>query len=188
MRRAGLVLKVVNMPSQRSLSSANAGDVDGEGLRVVGLETTYPDLVRVPESVIAVSFVGFTRDPKLALDQGFASLKPLRMAHINGWKLFEAQAAVARVVNKVDRPEQLFRMLEADRIDVALYTQADGLAMAQSMRMPRVRVLPLALPEVHLFLYLHRRHEARVPKITQALREMKADGAHARLLALAASP
>ena len=110
------------------------------------------------------------------------------MAHINGWKLFEAEAAVARVVNKVDRPEQLFRMLEADRIDVALYTQADGLAMEQSMRMPRVRVPPLALPEVHLFLYLHRRHEARLPKITQALREMKADGAHARLLALAASP
>lgn len=54
------------------------------------------------------------------------------MAHINGWKLFEAEAAVARVVNKVDEPEQLFRMLEADRIDVALCTQADGLAMAAS--------------------------------------------------------
>lgn len=188
LRRAGLVLRLVSLPSQRSLFAANAGEVDGEGLRVAGLEASYPDLVRVPERFISISFVAFTRDPKLVLDQGFASLKPLRVAHINGWKLFEAQAAVARVVYKVDQAEQLFRMLEADRVDVALYTLADGLALVNAMRLGQVRALQPALAEADMFLYLHQRHQAWVPKIAQALRDMRADGTHARLVAAAAAP
>lgn len=187
LRRVGLSLRLVSLPSQRSLVAANAGEVDGEGLRVAALESSYPDLLRVPERFIAISFVGFARDPRLVLDHGFASLKPLRVAHINGWKLFEAQAAVARVVHKVDQAEQLFHMLEAERIDVALYTLTDGLALARSMGLSQVRVLQPSLADADMYLYLHRRHQAWVPKIAQALREMKADGTHARLTAAAAA-
>jgi polar amino acid transport system substrate-binding protein len=35
-----------------------------------------------------------------------------------------------------------------------------------------------ALKDVDMFLYLHKKHEALVPRLAQALREMKADGSH----------
>lgn len=36
-RRIGVEFKLVTLPSERSLHSANLGEVDGEGLRVAGL-------------------------------------------------------------------------------------------------------------------------------------------------------
>jgi hypothetical protein len=38
-RRIGVDFKLVSLPSERSLHSANLGEVDGEGLRVAGPET-----------------------------------------------------------------------------------------------------------------------------------------------------
>ena len=48
-RRVGLEPKLVSTPSERSLQLANQGDVDGEGLRIAGLNAQYPNLIQVPE-------------------------------------------------------------------------------------------------------------------------------------------
>lgn len=184
-RRLGLEFKLVNLPSERSLHAANQGEVDGEGLRVAGLAAQYPNLVQVPERFLGVSFVAFAKDPSIRIDQGWDSLKPYSVAHIIGWKMFEANAVAARVVNKVDKPEQLFRMLEGDRVQLALYTRADGQTLLRSLGMRDIVALSPALKDVDLYLYLHRRHEALVPRLAQVLRDMKADGSQQRLLAAA---
>ncbi|HMW23005.1 MAG TPA: hypothetical protein PKC59_06180 [Burkholderiaceae bacterium] len=181
-RRIGLEFKLVSLPSERSLHAANLGEVDGEGLRVAGLATQYPNLVQVPERFLGVSFVAFAKDASIRLDQGWDSLKPYSVAHIIGWKMFEANAANARVVNKVDKPEQMFRMLEGDRVQLALYTHADGVALVRSLGLRGIAPLAPALKDVDMYLYLHRRHEALAPRVAQALREMKADGSYQRLL------
>ncbi len=184
LRRLGMTVNIVSLPSERSLYTANLGDIDGEGLRVAGLSTTYPNLIQVPERYIGISFVAFSNRPGIDLSQGWAALAPHRVGFINGWKMFEANAGGARVVNKVDQPEQLFRMLVSGRIDLALYTLADGLALARSLGMDQaIKPVEQALKKVDLYLYLHRRHEALVPRLAQTLRDMKADGSHDRILA-----
>lgn len=184
-RRVGLEFKLVSLPSERSLHAANLGEVDGEGLRVAGLATQYPNLVQVPERFLGVSFVAFAKDASIRLDQRWDSLKPYSVAHIIGWKMFEANATTARVVNKVDKPEQMFRMLEGDRVQLALYTRADGQALVRSLGLRGIVALAPALKDVDMYLYLHRRHEALAPRVAQALREMKADGSYQRLLTAA---
>lgn len=181
-RRIGVDFKLVSLPSERSLHSANQGEVDGEGLRVPGLSSQYPNLVQVPERYIGVSFVAFAKDASIRIDQGWESLKPHRLAFINGWKMFETNAAGAKAITKVDKPEQMFLMLDAGRIDLALYTRADGIALTRSMGLSSVAPLTPALKDVDMYLYLHKRHEALVPKLAQALREMKADGSYNRIL------
>ena len=186
-RRIGLQLALTSLPSERSLVAANQGEVDGEGLRVAGLDDNYGNLVRVPERYVSISFVAFAKDPALSVAQGWDSLKSQRVAFIHGWKMFESNAAGARVVNKVDKAEQLFQMLEHGRIDLALYTLADGVALARKMGLQGVVALNPTLKDVDMFLYLHRKHAALVPKIAAALREMKADGSHQRILAAVAA-
>lgn len=181
-RRVGHEVRFANTPSERSLQLANQGEFDGEGLRVAGLTTAYPNLVQVPERFIGISFVAFSKDAMVTLDKGWDSLKPHRVAFITGWKMFEANAKGARSVTKVDRPEQLFRMLDSGRIDLALYTRADGVALLRQMGLASIAPLTPALKDVEMYLYLHRRHEAMVPRIAAALREMKADGSYNRLL------
>ena len=182
-RRVGAEFKLVSLPSERSLVAANAGEVDGEGLRVAGLNEQYPKLVRVPERYVNISFVAFARDATISLDQGWDSLKPYRVGFITGWKLFEAQASGARIVHKVETAEQLFQMVDQGRIDIALYTLAGGVALARRMGLSAVAPLTPTLRDTDMFLYLNKRHEALVPRVAKALREMKADGTYNRIVA-----
>lgn len=183
LRRLNLELELVTLPSARSLAAADAGEVDGEGLRVAGLSAQYPQLVQVPEPFVRISFVAFSRDATIALEGGWSALKPHRVAFINGWKMFEANAGAARAVHKVERPEQLFQMLDAGHVDLALYTRADGVALARRMGLASLAPLNPALKDVDLFLYLNRRHEALVPRLAATIRQMKVDGSYNRMLA-----
>ena len=181
-QRLGLEVKVVSLPSERSLIAANLGEVDGEGLRIGGLSAQYPNLVQVPERFVRISFVAFARDATINLDNGWDSLKPYRIAFINGWKMFEANATGARVVHKVDKPEQMFRMLDDGRVDLVLYTRADGEQLVRSLGMPSIAPVSPPLRDVDLYLFLHRRHQALVPRLGQAIRDLKADGSYNRIL------
>lgn len=181
-QRVGLNLKLVNNPSERSLDLANQGEVDGEGLRVAGLESQYPNLVRVPERFIGISFVAFSRDASIKLDQGWGSLKPYRIAFINGWKLFEANTTAVQSVTKVDKVEQLFQMLAADRVDLVLYTRSDGFATLKGLGISNVAALSPSLRDADMYLYLNIKHTAQVPRIAKALRDMKADGSYHNIM------
>jgi polar amino acid transport system substrate-binding protein len=180
--RIGLPVQLVSLPSERSLHAANAGDVDGEGLRVAGLSEQYPNLIQVPERYISISFVAFARDASIRLDQSWASLAAYRVSFITGWKLFEAQASQARTITKVDTPEQMFRMLDSGRVDLALYTLADGQALVRREAMMSVAALSPSLKDVDMYLYLNQRHAALVPRLAKALRDMKADGTYNRIM------
>lgn len=186
-RRLGVELKLVTLPSERSLVAANASDVDGEGLRIAGLNEQYPNLVRVPERYTNISFVAFSKDATIALDKGWESLRAHRVAFIGGWKMFETNATVARTVHRVDKAEQMFRMLEEGRVDLVLYTRADGLALVRSLGLSSIAPLSPSLRDVDMFLYLNKRHESLVPRLTQTLREMKSDGTYNRLAAAVAA-
>lgn len=180
--RLGVSLKIVNNPSERSLQLANQGEIDGEGLRVAGLNTHYPDLVQVPERFTSISFVAFSKDALIRLDNGWESLKPHRVAFITGWKLFEANASGAKIVRKVDQPEQLFKMLDAGHIDLALYTRDDGVALIRKMGLSAIAPLSPALKDVDMYLYLNKRHADLASRLADVLREMKSDGTYNKLM------
>ena len=181
-RRVGAEFKLVSLPSERSLKSADAGEVDGEGLRIAGLATQYPNLVQVPERYVRISFVAFAKDATINLDNGWDSLKPYSVAFITGWKMFEANSGGARLVTKVDKPEQMFQMLDGGRVDLALYTRADGVALVRRLGLPAIAPVSPALKDVDMYLYLHKKHQALAPRLAQALKDMKADGTYNRIM------
>ena len=109
-------------------------------------------------------------------------IRDYSVAFINGWKMFETNASGAKIVNKVDKPEQIFQMLEGGRVDLALYTRADGVELLRSMGMRAITPLSPSLKEVDMYLYLNKKHEALVPQLAKALREMKADGTYNRIM------
>jgi polar amino acid transport system substrate-binding protein len=181
-KRLNRQFRIISLPSERSLVSANAGEIDGEGLRIAGLSDKYPNLVQVDEPFVGISFVAFSSDATIKID-GWDSLAPYRVAFINGWKLFEAHSGSARVVNKVDTPQQMFDMLQRDRVDLVLYTLADGLEYTRSNGLARIAPLKPSLKDVDLYLYLHKKHADLAPKLAQIIRAMKADGSYNEILA-----
>lgn len=179
-RRAGFNLKMVQVSPERALLNANAGVEDGVSARIAGLEKNYPNLLRVPEKVLDFPFVAFARESKLD-NASWDKLMTVSVGHIQGWKIFEQSLKPGTTVTIVDTAEQLFTMLDKNRIDVALYERWLGLALAKKMGIGNVRVVEPALAEREMFIYLHKRHADKAAAIGNALRAIKEDGTYTRI-------
>lgn len=179
-RRIGIKAEVqVYEASERAMQNANGGIDDGIAMRIKGLETQYPNLIRVPEKVIDNDFVAYSRKHRFPT-QGWDSLAPYHVAHIIGWKVFENHLGERRDVTLVRNAEQLFELLRQDRADVILYERWQGLWWSRQMALD-ARLLEPPLATQEMFIYLHRRHEALVVGVAAALAAMKKDGSYGRI-------
>ncbi|MFP5410574.1 MAG: substrate-binding periplasmic protein [Gammaproteobacteria bacterium] len=178
-RRAGVRLKLVRLPAERGLINANAGLDDGDLTRIAGLEAAYPNLIRVPEKLIDWDFCAFSKQSLPGAS--WESLRPRSLGLIRGWKIYERQYADAASVVTAEDSAQLFRQLERERIEVALFERWQGLARIKRERLTGVRVVEPSLARREMYIYLHKRHAALVPRIADALRDIKTEGLYDRL-------
>lgn len=186
--RIGEDARVVAYPSAsaRALKLADGGQDDGVALRIAGLEERFPNLVRVPEKVMDNDFVAYTRRP-LPGRMDWAALEGLSVAYILGWVIFEKNLPADAYATAVRDVPQLFGLLAGGRADVVLYERWQGLAAARDLGVQVVVAEP-PLASVEMFMYLHRKHAALVPRVAEALRAMKADGTYDRIVAEVLAP
>ena len=178
-RRAGLKLKIVRLSGERGLKNANDGLEDGELARIGGMEKTYPNLIPVPGKVVDYHFVAFTRNANLD-NANWDTLAGFSVGLLRGWKIYERSIKPGTQVTVVDTPEQLFSILDKNRIDVALYEQSLGLALVKTMGIRDLQISKPAFFELEMFIYLNKKHADKVPKIASALQDLKAEGFYTR--------
>jgi polar amino acid transport system substrate-binding protein len=180
-REAGLdaELQVFSTSTARTLLNANAGIDDGEAMRIAGLEKQYPNLVRVPETLIFNEFVAYTTQLKFATSD-WKTLEPYVVSYIIGWKIFENNVRNAKEVTPVRDADQLFGLLANGRADVALYERWQGLERIRALGV-KAQVLEPPLAKAEMFIYLNKKHEVLVPRVAQALARLKANGTYKRI-------
>lgn len=178
-RRAGVQLRLVKLPAERGLISANADVEDGDLTRIAGLEAQYPNLVRVPEKLIDWEFAAFGKNA--ALPVRWETLRTYPVGHIRGWKIYEQKMAGTPHVVTADDPMQLFRQLQLDRTEVALYERWQGLSLIREKGWTDVHLLAPLLARREMYIYVHKRHAALVPRLAASLRAIKAEGMYDRL-------
>jgi len=178
-RRIGYQLETIRMPAERALINANRGIDDGDLARVAGLETKYPNLIRVPESYLSIDMVLFSKKKPEFIVNGWESVKSHSLAIISGWKIMETN--FARLGNsveiiKTDNIEQSIALLKKNRVDFIAYSNWSGLEYLKSRNIGDIKLLKPPLAQPTFFVYLHKKHEDLVPKLANAIREMKQDG------------
>ncbi len=167
-------------PVGRSLIHVNQGIDDGDGPRIGGLSSNYPDMVCVPEPFGDFCFGAFSKAENIKI-HGWSSLSGLNVAYINGWKIFDRQVNTAKSITKVKNKDLLFRLLDANRTDVVLLTKLSGYAMIRNLNLKDIRFVEPPLAIAPNFLYLNNRHKSLAPKLAQTLKELKQDGTYKRL-------
>ena len=167
-------------PVGRSLINVNEGIDDGDGPRVAGLTSIYPNIVMVPEPFGNFIFGAFSKNKDINID-GWDSLSKLNVAYITGWKIFDRHVKDANSITKVKNKDLLFRLLDADRTDVALITKIAGYAMIEKLDLKGVRFIESPLAVVPNFLYLNKRHEALAVQLGETLKALKRDGTYQKL-------
>jgi polar amino acid transport system substrate-binding protein len=180
-RELGLEAEILIYPkaTERSMRNANEGVDDGLALRVAGLETQYPNLIRVPEPIIMNDFVAMSTRHRFATT-GWDSLRPYAVSYILGWKVFEQNVPRSGDVMLVRDAEQLFTLLARGRTDVVLYERWQGLVQTRAMGL-QVQVMEPPLARAPMYMYLHKKHAELVPRVAQALGRLKNNGSYARI-------
>jgi polar amino acid transport system substrate-binding protein len=180
-QEVGLEAELLIYPTatERGMLNANEGIDDGLAMRVAGLEKQYPNLIRVPEEIAVNDFVALTRKHRFETSS-WDALKPYVVSYIIGWKVFEQNVPKGKELTLVRDAEQLFTLLAKDRADVALYERWQGVAQTRAMGL-KVQVLEPPLVRTSMYMYLHKKHAALVPRIAQALVKLKQNGAYQRI-------
>ena len=89
--------------------------------------------------------------------------------------------ADTRSLTKVNEENLLFSLLQAGKIDLAVYDQTQGMAILKRLPNKNIRVLKPPFAVKPMYPYLHKHHAELVPKLEHALREMKKDGTFQRI-------
>ncbi|MDD2925234.1 transporter substrate-binding domain-containing protein [Rhodoferax sp.] len=187
-RDLGLEAEVIIYPTatERGMLNANEGVDDGLAMRVAGLEKQYPNLIRVPEPVAVNDFVAYTTGKRFTTDS-WVSLEPYVVTYIIGWKVFEQNVPQGKELTLVRDADQLFGLLKSKRADVALYERWQGLVKVRDMGF-KVQVLEPPLVRTNMYMYLHKKHAALVPKVSQALAKIKQDGRYQHIVDITLTP
>lgn len=180
-REAGLEAELQVFPNTtaRALLNANAGIDDGEAMRIAGLEQQYPNLIRVPEPLISNDFVAYATQLHIATPD-WKSLEPYVVSYIIGWKVFENNVQNAKEVTPVRDADQLFGLLSNGRADLVLYERWQGLERVRKLGL-KARAMEPPLARTDMFIYLHKKHAALVPRVAQALGRLKTNGTYKRI-------
>lgn len=181
LRRVGYQLDYRVYPAKRGSVMADQGLVDGELHRVAQYAKAHPNLVQVPTSHYSGTFAAY-------------GLAPLKLA--DGWNALaasgirvECRAGVTLcelMVAQVVPPSHLstsytvtlgLRKLQRRRTDVLVDVERVIDAVLQEPEFQQSGIHKLATMEVvEAFAYLHKRHSELVPRLAQALANMKREG------------
>lgn len=176
--RLGLKLRLVKLPAERGLMNANAGIEDGDLARIAGLESQYPNLVRVPEKLVDLDFMAF--GSVHAIPSSWAAMRGHNAGFLKGWKIYEQNLAGSERAITADDPEQLLRLLSLGRVEVMLYERWMGLALIERRGQKGLGVIEPPLASREMFIYLHKRHAGLLPGLSGALRALKSEGFYER--------
>ncbi|UTY60418.1 ABC transporter substrate-binding protein [Massilia sp. erpn] len=172
-RRLSMSLDVVRLPAERALVSANDGMMDGELYRKVGIERDYPNLMIVPVPLLTYEIVIFTLGTSFVVS-GWESLRPFTIGFIRGIKIVE-QNTQGMHIEPVATMMQALQKMTMGRTDVVVGNRVSGLAMAKTLKLADIRVLQPPLATFPVFHYLHKKHEALIPKLSAVLQQMQKD-------------
>lgn len=185
--RLNITAELPFLPAERSIMAANLGLHDGELNRIEGMERMYPNLVRVPESNMDFKFVAFSKKYNFETTD-WSTLNSFRVGFIKGWKILEQNMKNHPDLTYVNSAEQLFRQLDKEHIDIALYGELVGYAQLKEMNITDYKVLNPPLATKKMYMYLNKKHEDLAPRVAESLKSMKMDGTYNRIVTQTTAP
>lgn len=169
-RELGIELEVMALPSKRSLVFSNQGNVDGELLRIEGIEENYPNLIPIPITLYQLSAYAYTIHGKTDFKQPEDILRFNVGMHrgVQWEERFVGQ--FPRYVLRVGGTLNKFKLLTLDRVDYVISTeQRANEIISKHFNNDNIKRVSPMLKHINLIHYLHKKHAHLVPAISAAI-------------------
>jgi len=172
--RLNIDISTTTLPSERALWSANAGILDGDINRIIGLDRQYPNLIRVVVPINAIEGMVFSKNENLKIDT-WEDLKPFSIVLRRGAK-FAEHGTQGMDVSAVLTNDLVFKMLYGGRTEVAVSTRIEGMLTSKRLGFDSIKPTEPALVNFNLYHYVHKKNRALIPELTAVLTTMKEEG------------
>ncbi|MCK6262018.1 transporter substrate-binding domain-containing protein [Vibrio sp. ZSDE26] len=174
-------------PSLRASHKADLGEVDGEPQRIFDYANRNPNQIRVEEPIFENRTLAFSTDPTIKIET-IDSLNgtDFRVDYLRG-SVWSKQYLEPRILPKnlkaVDGSHQGFMKLINNRSDIFIVLEVVGRRALEHHTLTDSGVIILGEVGSNLsYPYLHKSHADLVPKLEQALRNIKKSGRYNELL------
>lgn len=170
----GLEVEFKYYPASRGVKLADAGMFDGETFRGMDFITAESNLLPVMVAIAEVEWWVYSKNINFKV-QGYKSLAPYHVSSRRGILAADNMLKHARKKQMLNTFEQTLLMLDAGRVDLAILPAEISLVLLKKMPLDIYPLKP-AIRVDNLYHFVHKKHEALIPKITRILKRMKKNG------------
>lgn len=179
-KRTGINIKYEVLPGARGLEMAESGDIDGAFARTKEATTGYNNLIIVPESILKVEVIAFSKGKK-DIQPTWELLKDYKVIAILGDKIIKT-----KLYNKMKKGtfmevsgtiESLLKMLLMERADFAVYYSTDLTDLIKKIDTEQeLYQYTNPLDRIELYILLNKSKSEYIKPLTDAIIKMKKDG------------
>ena len=180
--RLGVDMQVLVLPSRRALYLADRGKLDGDLFRITTVAEDYPNLQRVDYPLLQGGLYAVVLDPA-ATDLLRHTGRRLNATLRRGVLIAEQTAETLGMYPlPAESYEQMRRLLEYGRADLALVSDIEGLSPVSGPGWSHLNRLPEPVVRFTLYHYLNRRHAQLAAELAVVLEQLEREGFKAHIL------
>lgn len=172
------IVRIVR-PAKRSLSEVNNGTFDAEMARVIGADLEFPNLVRVNEPVLALSFSAVVKADSKHWLSSWEEIGKLQIVYPFGYRILDVRTRDMSATT-AKGPDAVARMVNGGRVDVGILITSNAHDFAS--KMDGIMVLEPPMEVVTLYHYLNVKHRRLVPEIEKILIQLNDSGEAKRII------
>lgn len=171
----GVEISILPLPGTRALIVANKGEaVDGELFRISGIEKVHTNLIPIEVALHKSEWMVYTKNKEFQVN-GWESLKPYKIGIKRGIKTTQKGTLGMQTV-LVNKNEQLFKMLDRERVDVIVISKINGKKYLDKTKYDKIKFLETPVSIIPVYHFLHIKNKHLLPKITKAMKELESKG------------
>lgn len=179
-KKAGLGINIAPLPAARANAVALAGDKDGEVARIAPYFAKNPSLFKVEPGYYYLTTAAFAKSDKGVTINSKDDLKKYKVGIVRGIAHAEAATEGLAGLQVTGSYDQLYQMLEAGRIDVAIDEGINGPSTLKGLGLKDITQVG-EIARLDLFNVLTPAKKDLAPKISAAIKALKDSGELAKL-------
>lgn len=175
-KKAGMSATAVPVPGVRANAMALSGEKDGEAGRIGAYYLKNPSLIKVEPSHYYLSSSAFAKKDKGIVIKSKEDLKKYKVGIVRGIAHGEAATEGMQGVQLAASYEQLYKMLDGDRIDVVVDEGISGPILLKKMGLNNTIGHVGEIARLDLYHSLNPSKKDWAPKISATIKAMKDSG------------
>jgi len=173
--RAGIEVTPLFITLADSLKRSNSGETDGELSRISEITKIYPNLRKVPVSIIYVEAAAFSKNTSLNIKK-WSDLKGHKITIIKGAKFIETGTKDIIKRELVDTIDDALKQLVNDETEIIVMPKLSGLSQIYKNKYKDIKEVGPALKKMKQYHFVHKKNIHLIPVITPILKKMEQSG------------